>query len=248
MLPPTLNLSDPAFLTQNAAAVVITPETYGPVTRWWDAETLSYKSNDAPITVDDPWRDQSPNLLDAVTTMGREPTFKSAILNGRPAVRLPVGTKHLALVGGDLSLGNFTILCVAQSAADSIFLSKNGVNAQLRTNRLSEHRASWKPEPGAEIASNLFSSNAALPRMIGYRRSDNDSEARDIIFFDNSVLVERPISSVPAADFTINQIGIIDGGPLNIDIGELVIYNKALTNAEIVSLYTSYFKPKFLLP
>lgn len=244
----TLNLFDPAFLVQLSTVNSITPETFGPVYRWYDAVTLNYKSDGAAITPSDPWNDKSPNGLSAVSTLTNEPVFKTAVLNGKPAVRFTVGSKRMVFTGGALSLDNFTILVVAMVNADSIFLSKNGINVQGRVRRLGANTASWKPEPGNEIVSNAFPSNAADTRMIGYRRSDNNSDLRDVKFFDNGSLIERPLSGVDSTIFDPNQIGIIDGGPLNIDIGELVIYNRALTTGEVQTLYTEYFKPKFLLP
>lgn len=240
----SLNLFDAAFLAQSLAAV--TPTSFSGLVRWWDADTYD-KSDGSLITPDEPWDDKSSSGLDATTTLGREPTFKETILNGKPAVRL-VGEKHLAFNGGNLALTDFTILCVGLSTTDSIFLSKNGVNRQIRINRNNEHRASWITESGQELVSNLFMSNAGNPRMFGYRRNDtSDPDKRDFKFYDNANEVDRPLSTTSAALFELDQIGIIDGGPLNIDIGELLIYNRALSTGEIQALYLQYFQPKFTL-
>lgn len=247
MRPTTLTLFDPAFLADVPVSGTITPNSFGFPLRWWDAKSLDYLIDGATILPSDSWDDQSPNGMNANTTISHEPIFKSASVAGKPAVRLQ-GTKRLVFNGGQLSLGDFTILCVGVSINDSIFLSKNAVNRQIRINRSGEHRASWNAESGQEVVSNLFVSNAANPRMFGYRRDAYSTASRDVRFFDNAAVIDRPVQTISADIFNLDQIGIIDGGPLNIDIAELVIYDKALTNGEILSLYTEYFKPKFSLP
>lgn len=245
----TLNLFDAAFLSTLQST--ITPSSFGAPARWWDADTLRDDyglTNDALITPAYNWRDLSPNGLGASSTTGNEPTFKSSEINTRPVVRL-TGTTHMLFMGGDLVLGDFTILCVGRSTSDSLILSRDGFNRQIRTNRSNEARSSWfSGFSGTERISNLLLSNAANARMMGYRRRDNATSAV-FHFFDNATLVD-PVEGQPApnVDFGINQVGIIDGGPLNIDIAELVIYDRVLTDTSIQILYNQYFKPKFALP
>lgn len=257
MRPISLSLFDAAFLSSTEAPppVVITPTSFGQPYRWYDAASLDYLTNDAAITDADPWDDKSPNDDDAVSTSGHFPTFRSNIINGKPTVRLGTGTQHLVFEGGDLALGDFTILCVAIATADSIFISKNGINRQVRINRQNERRASWIPDQGTqELMSDLFTSNANSGTMIGHRRTNYTDPVianRQFAFFDNSIRVgvrDADVSPVDSTIFRPNQIGIIDGGPLLIDIGELVIYDRALSDGEVMSLYTEYFKPKFGLP
>lgn len=246
----SLTLFDPAFL--GAIQSSITPNSFGPPVRWWDADTLRDDyglTNDALITPAYTWRDLSPTGLGAVSTTGNEPQFKSSEINDRPVIRF-TGTTHMLFNGGDLVMGDFTILCVALPASDSIFVSRDGFNRQIRTNRSNEARSSWfSGLSGTELISNLFLSNLSNPRMIGYRRSDTATIPL-FHFFDNTTKVDPTIGqgSTANVDFGINQVGIIDGGPLNIDIAEIVIYNTCLSDSEIQILYNAYFKPKFALP
>lgn len=241
-----LSLFDPAFVGRAA----VTPETFGPA-RWWDADSLRDDyglTNDAIITPAYTWRDKSSNNLGAASTNGNEPQFKSSEINTRPVVRFQ-GTVHMLFSGGDLVLGDFTVLCVARSILDSIYVGRDGFNRQIRINRNNLHVASWfSGDSGTEKVSNSFTSNAANARMIGHRRSNN-AVSPVFHFFDNTTVVE-PDSGLACTNvaFGVNQIGVIDGGPLNIDIAEIVIYNKALTDSEIQILYAQYFKPKFALP
>lgn len=248
-----LGLFDGPFLLQSPP----NPGTFGPV-RWWDADSLRDDwglTNDAIIAPEFFWRDKSSNGLHARSTaspLNTQPQFKSdelSSINGRPVVRLQ-GTKRLLFDGGDLILGDFTVLVVYAAVNDSMILSHDGFNRQIRINRSGVNKASWfSGESGTENISNLLASNPSFPRMVGYRRINYSALNRDVVFFDNATLVnDDGATGVSNVLFGINQIGVIDGGPLNIDIAELAIYNKALTDSEIQTLYTQYFKPKFALP
>lgn len=245
----TLSLFDPALLAQTQP---VNPTVYGAPARWWDAATIN-QTNGSIISNTTPWDDQSPNDDDAFSTAGNEPTYQTNVINGRPTVRF-VDEERMLFEGGDLVLADFTILCVLLSASDSNYVSRGGFNRQIRINRLEEVRASWNVGvSGQEVVSNQFLSNANLPRMVGHRRLGTalDSPVRSFRFFDNSTEVEPISGGVSDALFGINQIGTLPSEfntPLNIDIAELVIYDKALSSEEIRSLYNNYFKPKFALP
>lgn len=242
----TLNLFDAAYLVQTESPS-ITPETFGPVTRWFDANSFSL-ANDAIISSAFPWDDQSPNDDDAFSTLGHEPTFHTNAINGRPVVRF-TGADHMQFEGGDLELvGDFTILCIGLTASDSTYLGRNGFNRQVRINRSGETRASWfSGNSGSELISQLFLSNAALPRMIGHRRTLGEGL---FTFFDNATAVMPTTGGVNPGSFGINEIGTLAEFTPGIimDIAELVIYNKSLLDSEIQALYYQYFKPKFALP
>lgn len=244
----SLGLFDGPLLLQSPP----NPGTFGPV-RWWDANSLRDElTNDALIPPGIPWQDQSSNNMDARSTLGHEPQFKSSEINSRPVVRLQ-GAKRLLFDGGDLVLPNdFTILAVYAAANDSIFIARDGLNRQVRINRSGANVASWfSGASGTEQISNVFTSNPSFARMVGYRRSGNESALTRLFhFFDNTSVVEPAGGQGGTSEvaFGIGQIGIIDGGALNIDIAELAIYDKALTTSEIQTLYAQYFKPKFALP
>lgn len=245
----TLTLFDLAFLAQGATPVAgVTPASFNPA-RWYDANSFSGDlADDALISPAFPWDDQSANDDDAASTNTHEPTFHTNEINGKPIVRFTAG-QRMRFEGGDISLSDFTILCVALSGADSIFLSRDGGNTQIRTNRINQARASWfGGTSGEELISNQFLSNLSQPRLIGYRRFGNPGPQRTFRFFDNLTEVMPTTGNVDTVPSLLNQIGIIDGGPLSIDIAELVIYDTALTTDEIRALYNEYFKPKFALP
>lgn len=217
-----------------------TPDSVGTPFRWYDAGTYLLDDDD-PISTSDPWVDQSSNLSNATPTAGNEPVFKTNIFGSRPAVRLS-GQKRLTLDSGVIILSDFTILAVAKVNGDSIWMSRNGINRQVRAFRSSVNNLSINTSGGTEVASGTLNVAATDGRMIGYRRASGTGVAD---FFENS-------TNFAGGDniFTIDldQIGIIDGGPLNIDIGEMVIYDSVLSTANIQLLYNDYFKPRFVLP
>lgn len=83
--------------------------------------------------------------------------------------------------------------------------------------------------------------------MIGHRRNNSEGV---FTFFDNATSVMPTTGGVNAGSFGINEIGTLAefSAGINMDIAELVIYNKALLDSEIQALYYQYFKPKFALP
>lgn len=244
----TLNLFDAAFLAQTQAT--INPESFGPVTRWWDANSFGL-TDGAILHPNIPWVDQTDSHWEASSTTGHEPVLKTNIINGNDVVRM-VGTKHFLFEGAlDLTLADFTVLAVVLTANDSIILSRDQANIQLRTNHSNLPKSSWFAFSGAEVISNAFNSNNTIARMVGYRRTLEPSGlTSEFVFFDNSGLVnpENGPTGHRRDTFPINQIGVIDGGPLNIDIAELVIYDRSLSTSNIQTLYHKYFKPKFALP
>jgi hypothetical protein len=217
-----------------------TPDSIGAPLRWYDAGTFVL-ADGATIATTNPWIDQSSNLSNATPTAGNEPIFKTNIFGSRPAVRLS-GTKRFMFDSGVIILSNFTILAVAKVNGDSIWISRNGINRQVRAFRSSVNNLSINTSGGTEITSGTLSVAATDGRMIGYRR-DSGTGVAD--FFENRVNFAGG-NNIFTID--LDQIGIIDGGPLNIDIGEMVIYDSVVSEANIQLLYDDYFKPKFGLP
>lgn len=217
-----------------------TPDSIGTPFRWYDAGTFVL-ADGATIAVANPWIDQSSNLSNATTTLGREPVFKTNIFGIRPAVRLS-GIKHFVFDSGIIMLSDFTILAVAKVNGDSIWLSRDGVNRQVRAYRSSQNVLSVFFSNSGEVVSGALDIVQTDGRMLGYRRN---SVSGVVDFFENDTNFAGGNNT---STIDLEQIGLIDGGPLNIDIGEMVIYDSVLSTANIQLLYDDYFKPKFGLP
>lgn len=221
-----------------SAAAAVTPATYTPF-RWYDAATYALADN-ALVTAADPWVDQSVNLSNATTVAGKEPTFKTSIFGSLPAVRF-VGAKFMNLDSGVHSFGDLTFFCIAKISGDTVWLSQNGINVQVRAFRSGANTYSFYPNFGAEIVSPVLSIAATDAKMNVWRR---DQGPGTVDFYEDAILVTGGVNdtSIP-----IDQIGH-HGGATNIDIGEIVLYDTVLADADVVALYNSYFKPKFGLP
>lgn len=222
------------------ATAPVTPATYTPF-RWYDAATYALADN-ADITPSDPWIDQSANLSNATSTLTFEPTFETNIFGVLPAVRL-LTPSHLVFDSGFFTLTDLTIICIARVNGDSIWLSRNTFNRQIRASRSGVNESSFYPGTGAEVVSGVLAVTASDARMLVWRRNTGTGV---VDFYENDTLF--PGNATNSDGMEIGQIGIIDGGPLNIDIGELVIYSSTLTDQNVEDLYNDYFKPKFSLP
>lgn len=135
-----------------------------------------------------------------------------------------------------------TLICVAKINGDSIWLSRGGLNRQIRAFRAGVNNYSFVATAG-EVISGTLSQPATDARMNTWRHEF--SGGMQVDFFENATNFGGGINGQTQ---TLNQIGIIDGGPLNIDIGEMVIFDSYLTSTNITDLYNDYFKPKFGLP
>lgn len=218
----------------------VTPDSFTPF-RWYDADTYAL-GDGATITTADPWDDQSVNNSNATTTLGFEPSFHHNIFGVLPAVRLQT-PEHLVFDSGFFTLMDLTIICVVKVNGDSIWLSRNTFNRQIRAFRSGVNENSFYPGTGAEVASGVLAVTATDARMLVWRRNVGTGV---VDFYENDTLF--PGSGTNSDGMELGQIGIIDGGPLNIDIGELVIYSSTLTDQNVEDLYNDYFKPKFSLP
>lgn len=222
------------------AAAAAAPDNIGIPFRWYDAASYAL-ADTASITTADPWIDQSVNLSNATTTLTFEPSFHHNIFGILPAVRLQT-PEHLAFDSGEFTLSDLTIICIAKINGDSIWLSRSGLNRQVRAFRGGTNNYSFYPGSGAEVISGTLTNPATDARMNIWRRNTGTG---DVDFFENDT---NEAGGTNGDAIALNQIGIIDGGPLNIDIGELVIYDSFISTVNIQAVYDDYFKPKFGLP
>lgn len=213
------------------------PEYVGDALRWFDAGSFTGLDDEDLIAASNPWTDKTFHQ-DAVTTSGKEPTYKIDIFGARPAVRFGE-IKHM--VFGLVTLTDFTILAVVKAAVDSIFLSRQGLNRQVRVYRQNENTLSIVPS--AEVISDVISAPFSDAKMIGYRRV---SATGVVSFFENAAAFGADGTNIQV--FTLDQIGLAQVGQLGIDIAELAIYDSIVSDEDIAGLYNAYFKPKYGLP
>lgn len=223
------------------AAASASPTSIGVPFRWYDAATFVL-ADAASITSATPWDDLSVNASNATSTAAQEPTFRTNIFGTLPAVRLS-GIQHFEFDSGEFTLGDLTIFLVAKINGDSIWLSRAGLNRQVRAKRSGANENSFFPGLGAEVVSGTFTNPASDARLNVWRRDDGTGT---MDFFENATNIAGSGTNIDGIQ--LNQIGIVDGGPLNLDIGEIVIYDSVISTVNCQALYNDYFKPKFGLP
>src|SRR5437667_2657547 len=105
----TIIVSAPRY--SSLAGPTDSPDNYSGVAGWYRSMDLTTLADNDPVST---WTDRTSNHYDATGTGTARPTFKTNILNGKPALRFD-GNDVLAmqnLPGNILSLGNFTIIAV----------------------------------------------------------------------------------------------------------------------------------------
>lgn len=209
--------------------------------RWYDAAFYSLPDGTA-IAVGTPWDDQSANDSDATTVLGQEPSFRTNIFGTLPAIRFAYPDRFL-FDSGTFVLTNFTIICIAKVVSDSIWLSLLGQNRQIRIFRSSINVLS-SYDGATEHISGALTNPASNARMMTWRR---DFGTTVVDFFENSTNIAGVAG--PALGMGIDTIGAQVVAPaIDMDIGEIVIFDTFKTTLEIQDLYNNYFKPKFGLP
>lgn len=234
------NLLDAWSINESGFAPTAIPEQVIQSGRWFDAGTFTGLADGAIIPVSNPWVDLSPNHSNATSTLAKEPTYRTNIFGSRPAVRF-FGVNGMTFDSGLLTLEDFTILAVVKARSDSIWMSRLTLNRQVRAYRQNDNKLSVALP--TEIVSNLLSTPAASAKLVGYRRVASTGV---VDFFENG----SPVSAVGTSTetFHLEQIGVTNGGPIDIDIGEMVIYTSIVSNEGIQAMYDDYFKNKFGLP
>lgn len=208
--------------------------------RWYDAAFYSLADGTA-ITPAMPWDDQSANDSDATSVTGEEPSFRTNIFGTLPAIRFAYPDRFLLDSG--ILLSDFTIICIAKVSSDSVWLSLSTDNRQVRIKRSEANVFSFY-DGASEHVSGALTNPASDARMGTWRR---DFGTTVVDWFENA-------TNIPGAAAAVNTMGIdtigaqVGAPAINMDIGEIVIFDTYKTDLEIQDLYNNYFKPKFGLP
>lgn len=237
----SLTTFDLALLAQQGGCPTFVPTTepddFAGLIRWYDADSYAL-ADGTSITI--AWTDLSVSASNAMPSVGFEPVFKTNIFGCLPAIFLGgTGVHNFAFDSGAITLSDFTVLCVADVVSDSLIMSNSGANRQIRVFRSGANTLSFFDGSG-EIVSPTLTYSAFDPRFTGWKRVGSA-----VSFYENELPVTGGSTGSAAA---FDQIGLKDGGPLNVYLGEIVIYNVGLSDADVLTLYTTYFKPKFGLP
>ncbi|GAG53814.1 unnamed protein product, partial [marine sediment metagenome] len=177
---------------------------------------------------------------DTVSSMG---TFKTNIQNGRPVVRFD-GTDDF-LLGQSMGLSSFTVIVVALNPVDetkAVLIGEINEATPKRKWELFKRNAGEMAIFIAEDADgdpNLLnrSSSVDLESIIEATYQDGESV---IGFIENGVVIDNDLSSEPPAtsmatsSTVLSMASLEEGGQyMTVDIGEALIFNRKLTDAEL---------------
>lgn len=233
-----LQLADTAFLGR--AGNQITPASFPGLLRWWRStyyQTLGAADGDSVGGGGATW----PTWLDE-TGSGDNAAgggiFHTNIFGTVPSVRIAGadGNSFMSIAPG--ALNDFTVVCVYQMrpATNEAFILYNNVSGhQLRTRFFAANDVIWYNVAALETAT-AFATPTAVECLV-CRRSGST-----VSFKENDVA--RGTFASSAAAWNVIQIGN-SALSADQDFGEILIYNTALSDANLTALYSGYLVPKF---
>jgi hypothetical protein len=174
-----------------------------------------------------------PNTADlsrSAAAGGGAPTYHENVLNGKAAIRFSrANFDRLDIGGGGLTLNDWTIFVVHQTAGDGCFLTNSSANIQLRIGQDGQNRLTgWDSTQAA--TGKLLSTPRTAWSTAEYRR-----DGLLLVFQESGAGRGFGPWFGPA---TFDQIGAITGSPaLDGDIAEILIFARKLTIADEATVY-----------
>jgi len=214
----------------------IDPDTITGLVRWYKADSfIGYTDGQScGRTGIDPWVDQKGSGQDARSAAGA--IWKDSTNYGKPYVEFVLQAFGNADSG---NLGDFTVIAACKKTSTSSFLIYHGITGnQIRRSFSGDNTTLFYDGTGGGQAASAFA-NPNNFLVVVVRRSGTT-----VSFREN--LTSRGSFTYSSATFATNEIGSISNGSF-IDIGEILIYNNALDDATLDSLYTDYLKPRFTI-
>jgi prepilin-type N-terminal cleavage/methylation domain-containing protein len=186
---------------------------------------------------------QSTSLNNATQgTANNKPRYLVNGINGLPAINFDGGTDFLNFNGAPLTNNNYTLFIVEQRRSGGVIYfiggTGNSANTRLHLGYESSTTPSFRQYANDYDATNAVAAYSGLKPLIHtfWFNSSYTSDAKQ--YYVNSVyktlsaagstVETQGLTSYPGA--TIGQKG--DGWFFNGDIGEIIMFNKALTNSE----------------
>ena len=231
-----LKLADTAFLKNSG----ITPASFPGLWRWWQSTyyaglgATNGQSVGGGAATWGPWVDATGSGDDG----NGGGIFETNAFGTAPAVRISGADGNAFMNIAPGALNDFTVVAVYRmvAATNEAFIFYEPATAhQLRTRFLAVDDVIWYNVAALETAT-AFATPTATECLV-CRRS-----GATVSFKENKVARGSFASS--AAAWTVVQLGNSTLSA-NMLFGEILIYNTALSDADLDSLYDDYLKPKF---
>lgn len=232
---PSLSLLDPAFLAR--ATPIFTPADITGLFRWYKADSYVGSDGDSVgggTNTLGPWVDQAGSGDDASRLIGMGPDYRTNVVGTKPVIRMTNSGPFLAFAPG--ALGDFTVVCACRSPVgfDS-FLNYNSINGHslwrsfLGSNELFFVAGCVDNPSSAPFSSNDFM--VAVARRTGVT-----------LYFRENKTVRATTFNCGNA-WSPDQLGFSPGHQM--DFGEYLLYNTAISDANLDRLYDDYLKPRW---
>jgi hypothetical protein len=220
-------------ITQTATVTVTSPIPMTGLEGWWKADAITGLVDADPIGT---WMDVSGNGRSATQgTASQKPTYRTSVVNGKPVVRfdgVDDVLSHLAMPDfGDA----YTVLVVSRTAAGStggyVFDLATGVQLAGFGLTTLDNQEIWR---GTDSVGLQQAQYVADLRGAFHCRAGINAGTQLAYFVDG---VSRATAAYTAPNpSTLDRIAIGQttqaGSSFNGDIAELIIYNRALSDAE----------------
>jgi hypothetical protein len=213
---------------------------------WFDANVGVTQINDV-VSV---WKDRSAHKRDALqTAVNYRPNFGSNVLNGKAAIVFDGADDYLKLpsLPGDFSHG-VSIFTVAQHAVDdgsctAFFEASNGAEID------DVHLGAWQSALQYEVDVNYLHPTdqpllVGTPQLLGVVHQTSESLQ---LRRNSSALGEASFAlpvTIPRQDVFIGRTDYKDCTAYNGSVGELLVYSRAVSDAELIEI-ESYLQKKW---
>ncbi len=195
---------------------------------WYKADALSLNNDDAVSA----WADSSGNGYNlSQGTAANQPVFKTNILNGQPVVRFDNSNDYL--IGSDVSFGSspFSYILVYRRNVDG-----NNMRPLIKSGTeyaYLQYGSTWYV--GSATAT------SAMTVDVFYIRTAI-VDATTVYRYSNGSALG---SQAKSGNMGLNGLGVAAYPFMGADVAEVILYQKALTDAERIALESRYLGPKY---
>jgi hypothetical protein len=229
--------------------------------RWWRADTINLADGSPIGAAGQEWRDSIVGQLGGQAVAGNRPTLQTNGIGGKPAVKLThlfAGAAQFLDLSFPASLvisGDFTLIIVAKYVLLAngefgfFFTSPVGTThiAGTRDGSL-RYTPDLQDDTGSRLTIVFAGANLALANhALIWRRLGSAANNVTALYNNSQTLIG---SNAAAAVYTLTKIvGTGSGAASDITflVSEILLWNRALTDAELAGLYSAYLKPRYAL-
>lgn len=228
------------------------PETISGLAHWWRADSLiGIVSDGNPVgDVGKEWICKVTGILANQANPPDRPLFVTNWRNGQPALQMgnAVDEFFLNLSAMYQIAGDATIVSVIQCSDAALctlilFGDIAGFGRIAAIESIGTSTPQWVGDDNVDAGFPNFAGGLSSPNSCSFRRSGLGANNCNAWINNGDIQIGSLDSAV-----TVNAIIGNASGTHHAYIAELLHYNRALSNAELTTLFTSYISPRYSLP